>query len=127
MASQTNSGTNTPALASSSSMHQAGMSSSSSYNSLNSIAPSTSSLTAQLQSLAHATSSSSASSLEAQLEADRLLASCMKNVPQVYFEIDFKVTELDFFKTLNDPSSMLLPEKLSHYLDLVEVPLEFRF
>ncbi len=44
-------------------------------------------------------------------------------VPSVYFQPGFRITDLDFFRTLADPAAMVLSEKLSHYLDLVEVSL----
>ena len=41
----------------------------------------------------------------------------------MYFRPDFRVTDLEFFKSVSESSALLLPEKLSHYLDLVEVNL----
>ena len=41
----------------------------------------------------------------------------------MYFRPDFRVTDLEFFRTIADPAAAVLPEKLSHYLDLCEVSL----
>lgn len=55
------------------------------------------------------------------------LSACLREVPPLYFDEQFALERKDTFQAVcpnsSIPSSMLLQEKLSHYLDLVEVHL----
>ncbi|CAI5944073.1 unnamed protein product, partial [Closterium sp. NIES-64] len=55
------------------------------------------------------------------------LAACLREIPPVYFDEHFALERKEIFDTVcpspSIPANMLLQEKLSHYLDLVEVHL----
>ena len=59
---------------------------------------------------------------EAEEEAERHLVECFAGVPEIYFREDFEQKFPTLFAEISERAdSMLQQEKLSHYLDLVEV------
>jgi len=57
-------------------------------------------------------------------QAEKELMHCLKTVPEVYFRPDFSIQDKKFFSDLSErKDKMVLQDKLSYYLDLVEVNL----